>query len=521
MKTRTCIFAAYWTGYLALQCRIFGGMRLDYFDAYHNLQNARQLAGADVGYQAFRPPLVPLLHAPLQKLLDLLGAGLGSRICAPHLLQCALTMACLFCVYRYLRLFFPPAWAHLGTVLMSMNRMTIHYFGFVLGDIPSALFLVLFLSLQSPRHPAEKGRPLLSSLALLACLLSRWNMPMAPFLLLGAGSAAWIWHGRPRPQRAALGRLALICALGLSGWVAVYVALYQHVYGFGWIASVRLFAGALHIAYQTQGVSQSFLTYAEGLLISAGPVAALAALNGLWLALKDPREELFLHGIFFLAFVAVLNFGIGHKEFRYLYTVLPLFYGLVVAGLRGWQEKLRSPRLAAARFLGAGVLLASVLAGASQEWLNFRDPIYRDTMQLDLVRAIRAHSGKQTRLFWTGTAYAMLPQEHQLSPRDAFYYIYHVPCAGSLAYLAGQPVYHIRLEMLKNKPALPLSRRDADLGDLREGDLVITAPARFYVNAAPLGPDLNSLGLHIWTQGALKKVAELPAGRRSLNHEPA
>lgn len=476
MKITPWLWRIYWAAYAIFQGLIFSRISLDYFDAFDYLRNARRLAGADVGYQVFKPPLMACAHAPLQAILDAAAAGSPVRLAAPHLLQCVFTLACLACVYRYLLLFFPEAWAQAGTVLLSLNRMVIHYFGFVLGDIPSALALTLFLYFLSSERVRRRYDPALGAAALACCLISRWNMLAAPPLALAGALAAWLRRGAPPRERRILRGWAAVCFAGLILAVAACLQTYRSAVGINAASAWRLLGRVLSSQHETQASAgaEPFWTYGESFLLSAGPVVLLAALLGLALCARKDQARHLPHGVFLLGFLVIMSFGLAHKESRYMIPVLPLFYALAVLGLRAAYERIHDKIL---RRLGVLVLVVSVASGAFSEWLQFQDPVYRSSALFDAAGEVKARSGPASRIVWTGTACAQVPLRHEFSPRDLFYYIYHVPSAASLEYFLGRPVY-------------PAAREDP-----RPGDLLVRAPESFFTGPGLPDPARNRLTL--------------------------
>jgi hypothetical protein len=116
-------------------------------------------------------------------------------------------------------------------------------------------------------------------------------------------------------------------------------------------------------------------------------------------------------------------------------------------------------------------------------------------------------------------AYAVVPQRHEFTPRDEFYYLYHVPSPGSLEFLSGRRIYYLAPEVPEqDHPTARVWRPNqiedmpyAHMADLRDGDLIVIAPEHLYEISRPLPPATNTLVICIWKNGAARKLVKLPA----------
>lgn len=472
----------YWIGYLGWQLWIFFHMNADFYDAFDNLRDARALTGTHLGYQIFRPPLIPILHAPLQKALDLFHTGAVARLRIPHLFQCLLSIGCLIAVFRYLRLSFSSGWAHLGIILFSLNRLTIHYFGAVLSDIPSALFLVLFLQ-------EWDANPILAAVALGCCLLTRWSMPA---LLL----AALVWQaiGKegafiPRLKTAAFG---ILISIGICG------AVYCLMGGLSPILVLRLLATYGLSVFQGAGDSHSFpyWTYFRGLYKSAGILSIVFFLVGLRASLQKEGAAHRLAAVLLIFYVCLMSV-IGFKEIRYLYCVLPFFYCLVLLGLTRIYSRF-GRFIPSSAHLPLTVLLVAVSGiGAMEEWSRFRDPAYTDPILFDTFNAVENNIRPGAKIFWTGSAYSLYPKNHIFIPEDPYYYLFHTPNPGSLEYLLGRQV-----------PSMD----DAVLKTVRDGDIMIRSPRRHLMFGVPWDATENHIEVVQRSGTQWKRLAILPKG---------
>ncbi len=447
--------ALYWSLYAAFQLRWSLTTRVDYYDALEFLRNARRLAGDQVGYSPTRPPMLPLLHAPLQAILDLARAPLAARLIAPHLLQDAVGAALLWCLYRYLRPRAGPAWAQAATILFSLNRMTLHYFGSVLADLPCALFLLLFL-LARRRKP---GPTLLSGAALTACLLCRWNAA----LLAAAVLAGLALDGRDRRQL--LGAAVTAAAAGVAAALTV-VALYHRVFALAWPAAAsgagRDFLSALR---DVGGYHDPARLYVAAVIASSGLLLPLAFFAG---AAESGRFD----GVVFLSFAGAMAVLIHYKEARYLVPVLPFLYAAGAIGLKRLWDAI--PPASALRPTFAAAVAAAALWPAAREAAALRDgAVYGNPVLLQTASLVARQAGAH-RVFWEGQAYSDYSRDRTFVAGDRFYYVYHVPSPVALGYLTGRTIWR------------------AGGAPQSDGDLLVKAPRRVFISgeeALPAGED--------------------------------
>lgn len=426
------------------------------------------------GYDVFRTPLIPLLHAPLQAILNALDVGMAVRLWFPHALQCVLTALCLLILYRFLRIRFSAGWAQLGVVLFSMNRLTVHYFGSVMPDIVSAaLFAALLLAIETDRWQ-------LGAVSMAASVASRWNMPVP----IAGAFFLDVW----RRRRIELRWLASIAA-GAALFFCAYAIIYHRAVGLPWLRSIGFLKWMVQGMYETNQQSESSWTYAKALAAASG-VVLIPFLWGAWRAVRERSKPLRFYLALFVFYGVAMTFAIGHKESRYLFPILPAFYVLALSGLQTAQKKWR---------FAAPAVLALAAAGAVWEWSRFLDPVFRNTIVLDTAVVLRDNSTPQTRLFWTGSVLSLYPERPVFIAEDPFYYLYTVPHPGAIEYLLDRTVPTMNSELFKT---------------IRPGDLMVRTPHRPYIPGMPWEPDDGRIEIVRWNGKAWKPLVAFQTGRQ-------
>ena len=476
---------AYWTAYVLALVYFASRATIDYYDAFEYLRNARTLAGRYIGYSTYRPPLLPLLHAPMQWLFDRAGAGMSTRLLAPHLLHALLSLGCLAAFYAVLRRSFSAGWAQIGTILLSLDRVMIHYSFFAMTDVPCALLLLL--TLRYAARPREGRAASAAAVAVLsALLLCRWNM-----LVIPAGLVAWSLLR----DRGGARRVAAVSAAALAVFAVVNIAIFRYVnqstLGEAWRFLGEVLSQGGGSQFDAGMPRGSVWSYAVFTAVGPGLVAVGLALLGLAAPAEARLEEAVFHAALFVGFAAVMS-AVSHKEARFLIPALPALYFTALRGLQAlesWGRRAVSPAAGAAL---ASAVLVGAFARGTAEWLRFRDPVYRSPILLETARTVERLAPAGGRLLWSGTAFTMLPREGDFAADDPMFYAYHVPSLASLEYLLGR-----------------LFPKVSGPSDFRDGDLVVAAPARVGLPSKPLTSEERRLDILAVEGTSLRPIAGL------------
>ena len=468
---------------------------VDYWDGYEYLMNARTLAGHPFsqlawGYLDFRPPLVPLLIAPV--LAGYAPAGGGTALWGPHLLMAILSTSALVAFYALVQQTLSSTAALFGCFVLAVNPLFAHYAPFVLVDLPLMLFLTVAAAFYV--HGRRTGRWLdhvLAGVATGAAMLSKYSA--VSFL----GSLALYEVLRVLvPSRAAigLGRRIRAAATDVRPWVVLVVAApvfyFVHVAAYGRAVPGR-FVVLTHLqevfrfqmgmeAFGTDPKLEYLWDFADAF---SWPVMALAAL-GMLVALVR-RSDVDLLCLAWLAVMATaLTELVGHKEARYAFPVLPPFVYFVVCAVdaivRGMHAR-AGARGAVVAGVGVALALARPVQLAAAEIALFGDPVYARPYLPRVARWLRARSAPgQPVLVNEGFVYTIYPHAPLVFRYDEFFHRHHIGAPALLYFLDR-----------RWEPVPPLPSLDDDWAPLVErfGESRVIAEARSYFDAFAVGWD--------------------------------
>ncbi|MFQ5719304.1 MAG: hypothetical protein ACE5IK_07120 [Acidobacteriota bacterium] len=452
-------------------------LRVEGYDGYWYLSNAWSLAGGPVHhYEDTKAPLVSLLLVPLL-ILRRIGAPEIAAFIGAHLVSLAMTAATGWLVARTLARRFarPVAWA--GAAAFLGSRVVTRYGVFAMSDIPTTLGILLALELvQRHRERAGVRCRLPFAAAVLAAVLARY-----PSGLIWPVAVAWDvagqFIGHAGGSRQAVRRLREhLAGLGilLGAFYLVHLAIYM-VPGGGPLSASRSFARMVAHNMRLGGISAStgeaWWEYLPMMAASSTlPVLLLMAIGVLMAVYRLERTDA-LHGLWVAVHLLFISFVSSHKEIRYALPALPSLYFFAVRGLDGLfgaSSRLRAgtprdsgslppgsdpatdpPRPAPAAAVSrtrwvVALLLAAGTVPALREGRMLAQPFFRTPVEANLAAWVDdAVTSPAGRIFWSGNLYPLHPARYVFSPRDEYYYIFHVG-PHVFEYYTGRPVLATR-----------------------------------------------------------------------------
>lgn len=519
-------------------------LRIDYFDSYESLVDARMLAFQDVGwYGLLRPPLAPVLELPAAIVARLSGSP-QIGLAVSHLEAVALLAALLWVSFALFRLYLDRAIAAAATLGLGLNALIIHQGPLAEADIPGALFLTagLYLYLRAEQSERPARRYVAAGALLGAAMCSRFQLIPVPFLVIGLSelvrvAAASIEARKPvltvaglRTKLVALGYLPLLILF------LVPVLIYQRAGLASFATAPLLFIVELSQNVHTdRGLHADPIQNYRYLVETAGwPVLALAAagfVQGVWSRLPGTR----VMGVWFLSFFVLQTYLITNKEARYLMPALPPLYFFAGRGMQLVAETVarRQGQLAS---VTAVVLVGLAIPGwiAFREAAKFTDPIYTSTYEASVSESVVGMAGNRP-VHWVGPPYPLHPRDYYFDGDDKYTSIFHYydhvvyywtghPVDGGSAEQIGSRVNNGDVVLLDPEPRVYQTR---DVPTLLRPLLVQTARVVFCpADAAALSPgeywiyasDGRSLG-HFTIDGsasAATPTIQMPAGCQRL-----
>ena len=424
-------------------------LRIEYFDGYSYLANARAMLGDPlVKYDRLRPPLLALLELPGMLIVRASAPGSALRIIVPHCIAVLTSLLGVAAILWMFRKSFPPVFALLGTLLFVGGPYFVRYGAHVMADLLSAtcaaITVTAYIGARERRH---LGAYVLPGLAFGIGLLAK-------FPLVGLGPvlvAAEAWYAvrtRELDAQRWLG-VVLIGAVGVGVFAVVQAAVYVAVFGreglslllenfgpstlaattrFVWHGEIPPDAGpraggAILLAPVDSG--ESWRDWGPMALTMLGPTLLLAA-GGLAVALVQ-RED---RDVPMVAWLAVLGsgivFAIRHNEARYLMPIVPavIYFAVraveaTVAALsrRGFEaeSRPRTVRIAGIAFLGA-----VIAPGVRQAWLD-RDPIFFSDVERRAALRMLESRRPPGRLVWYRGWHTFAPREVVRMREDEYF----------------------------------------------------------------------------------------------------
>jgi hypothetical protein len=467
---------------LLYTCHRAFALRLEYYDGYQFLADARAMLGDPFTFDRYRPPMLSILELPAMFVVRASPPGSVMRIVLPHCLAALISILAAAALLWTFRKVFPPGFALFGLLLFVGGRYFVRYGAHVMADLLSAGAAAVTVG----AYMAARERRTLGAYARGGVVFGFGLLTKLPLIGLGpALLAAEFWYAlraRKLDWRRWFG-LALLGIVGAVVFLAVQAVVFVAVFG----------RPALHMLNETFGPAgllaaaplanaergEAWHDWVPMALVMLGPTLALAA-GGLALALRQRqhRDVPFVTCLVFLG--GFIVFGIGHNEARYLLPVVP---AILYFGVRAVEAATEVLRRAAWRPRTLGIaglaLVVTVLApGVRQAWLD-RDPVFFSDLQRRA--SVRLLESRRTpgRLVWAGAWHTFAPAEMALMPKDESFNTFHLT-PFIVEYFIDAPV-------LKSHSFWGVAAADLPLDPfLEDGDaLLVAARAAYQTNNFP------------------------------------
>ncbi len=409
-------------------------LRIRFYDTYDYLNDARAILGDDGPGAAYYR-----VHAPVMPLIATLGAAAHDPAdpanrwtwLIPHALAFLGALLALAALGAYLARRGPP-WRSFwiwGLALFVATPLFVRYSPHLLVDIPTAGAVAASLWLWD-RVRVERSWlwPVLLGVAFGLAMGLKYSLLLFPGVFAVSALVETVADRRFFTRRNA--RVALSGIVGLATFFALIAFAYDRSFEEGftlerWITDLRE-ASLMVRPMEGDRPSDNVVLLAQVL----SPVALLLAAIGLPAALKAWRRD--LPGLLWLVFfVAMLSFGVGHSEARYLYPVFPVVMHLAVLGLRTlWTMKRLAPesRVRARRVLRwvlPVALVVATLPGFGQ-MITDRDPFFRRPTHWRVAELLVRELPPEGKVYWSAHFVVLAPPDPITYERDEFFDFFHL-----------------------------------------------------------------------------------------------
>jgi hypothetical protein len=490
-------------------------LRVEYFDGYEYLANARALLGDRLfGYQWIRPPFVPLVQLPAMALSRASQPAAAVRIVAPHVTAALVSLVSALAVFWLFERVFARDFAILGTLLFVGGRYFIRYGAHAMADIPSAgwaaAIVAAYLGARSRR---SLGAYALCGAALGAGVLTKFPLAMLGLVLLAAEVSSAL-RARRFEARLWLG-LVIAATVSVVGFLSVMVVLWLVISGPGtleFLPNSLLMLGRMGPTLGRQA-GESWRDWGELLPVMLTMPTLALALFGLWLGMTQPEDR----DLVFFVWLALMGgstvFLVAHNEARYLLPTVPaiLYFAVrgaeTLVGLFRQRAESMSPVLRAVCLAsGLGVLAATLAGGAHQAWLD-RDPVFFSDLERRASARLLEHRRGDGHLLWCGNWYTIAPREPVMMREDDFFNIFHFapPVA---TYFIDEPV-DLLLGPYATPEELALSPR------VRDGDAILRGADELF--ATRTIPAEGVPPIEIWS---VRQLVLVPDGKDGVVTTP-
>lgn len=478
-------------------------IRIRFYDTYDYLNDARAILGDEGPGAAYYR-----VHAPVMPLVATLGAAVHDPAdpanrwtwLVPHALAflgVLLTLAALgaYLARRHGR---GPPWRRFwiwGLALFVVSPLFVRYSPHLLVDIPTAGAVAASLWLWD-RVRVEKSWlwPVLLGIAFGVAMGLKYSLLLFPGVFAVAALVETAVDRRIFSRRNA--RVALSGAVGLATFFALVAFAYERSFEDGftlerWISDLQ---EASHMVRPMAGDHPSDNVVLLAQVLS--PVALILAAIGLPAALRRWRRD--LPGLLWLVFfIAMLSFGVGHSEARYLYPVFPVVMHLSVLGLRTlWTMRVTPARRARVRRVLRWVLpvalVAATVPGVAQ-MVTDRDPFFQRPTHWRIAELLVNELPEDGKVYFSGNFLVLTPPDPVTFERDEFFDFFHF----------GHPAIHF----LTRRQVIGVRVRDPQ-GQLRrapgEANAFVVGPDRFHHTTALLAgfPPPSTFTIWIGTRDA-------------------
>jgi len=469
------------------------GLRIDYYDSFSTLQNARYILSGDATqYHIERGLLFSAAYAPFLWIEQVTGVT-DFAFVSMHVMAVILFGLLLYALYRLFRRYMAEHFAAIGVLLFALNFLLIHNGPLGKEDIPGAM-LITFAFLAYLRGREEHRRAFL--IAAGACIgvgiSIRFYVLLLPFAVIAIYEVGGTllnrrrrWPYTPVPRDFGLIEALALFALPVAIFFLVPVVIYPMLrVASPWDAPSKYIATLQQLAVGSQigtGEHLADMRFPRFLAESlTWPVLACACFGAAWSIYKRRRGTLF-HLIWFLVFFGEQDYVVFLKEARYLIAAFPPLYFFVGRGVEEIAQIVRARTSRHHVRPGIqGLLLTALLAIPGyvgvREIGKWTDPLYTSNYESAVTDyAVTLAAGH--RVFWAGNPYAIHPADYVFDTEDPTTYIYHF-----YAHVAGfwsrSTVYWVPVGSLAPDRSNPVALRvGPNLADsVSDGDVLIVSP---------------------------------------------
>ncbi len=461
-------------------------LRIDFFDAYETLVNARKIATLDesLTYYWKRPFIFPILLSPIF-ILEQWAQSPDFSLITVHLTCVALFLLLLFVFFKFLRFEFGKTEALLGTLFLAGNTLLIHYAPFAKEDIAATLFTsAAFYLYWKSQNSGNAGFLWSAGILTMFAIGIRYNLIpflFGVFLIYEIINRVFQIKSTGKPRQ--VGLLVKLIALFIVP-VTVYFLLAGLLYTLldlaPWHSSILKFVQDLIAQYQKNtGWENPNWNYVF-LLKSIPFPLHLLFVGGIFLSAKDRRPLSLFFIIWFFAFFLFQTYVIAVREARYLFPLFPpVFYFTLKGALAIIQFialRIKSDQIKNA-FAGmlCFVFAFSPLQKGFSECIKFADPVYSNDFSGKISKAAKSLS-QNSSIFWVGPYYTIHPKDYVFDINDKVTYIYHF-YGNAIEFYTGKPVYHLPittyLPQRANNPSEPLVLGPGSYQFIKKGDVII------------------------------------------------
>jgi hypothetical protein len=497
-------------------------LRVDYFDSYMNLLNARSIVtGEGWQYAVERPILYPAVLSPIFFVFERFSGGSLAEFIAAHLLAILALALFLFVSFKLFRLHLNRWWALAGVVMLSWNVILISQAPLAKEDIPGALFTTAaFFFYLRARQTGRWRHFLLAGVMIAAVMGARYQLAPLPFAVIAlfevisliAARARFPLHPLTVPSfrfrsalRSRVRVVSLPSAVRVKDWIIVGIqAACLFVLPFALLLLIPTLVYPLIHRAPLLGAPAQFIADLRSILhaysLSGGapgtrtpavanyrylaesltwPLVLCAALGAVW-SVRSRRPGTFFYLLWFVTFFLVQTYFIAHQEARYLIVDLPPLYFFAARGLEAITRlPVVLPRMRLGRELQGGLLVGLLLlvpaGNAVAAGARFTDPVYSTNYEAQVARYASVLAGSQ-RLSWVGPVYALHPRDYVFDRADPVTYIYHF-YAFQMMFWTRQWVYPLYGYRVVSDPGAPAFLYPGIANVLRDGDVVVVNPA--------------------------------------------
>lgn len=427
-------------------------LRLDYFDAYFSLLNARSIASLNgEGYNMLRPYVFTLLLTPIFILEKFIPAHNFSLI-ASHFFSVTVFSCFLIIFYKLCEKISGKKTALLAVFLISLNPLLIHYAPFSKEDILGAFFTTAaFYFYLKGSNEAKITNDIKAGLCILGAMATRYHLIIVLPCTLGIYELSRFYSELKfsklleTPERTEQWFRKMVCLflipilLFFITPAVLYASLKLSSFPEGIMKFIHelLLQFKWNIAFQDPNQNYRFIVKS-----CTWPVIIFALIG----VVSDIIKKLRSHALLIL-WLAVFIYFHGYiltvKEARYLFPLFPPLYYFASFGLVRIVESIQS------RFSNYLIRFSLIIAVFAlcvylpvqlgiRECFKFNDPVYTSDFAQKLSHFVKLRS-HGSNIYWVGPFYPLHPKEFIFDPDDENTYVYHL-FAHVISFYSGEQV---------------------------------------------------------------------------------